>query len=39
MDRITKTYITDFLKMQQIKELDESVQFELFSGYSIIEQK
>ena len=39
MDRITKTYITDFLKMQQIKELDESVQFELFSGYSIISRE
>ncbi|WP_312502953.1 AIPR family protein [Lacrimispora sp.] len=39
MDRITRSYLDDFLKTQQITEKDESLQFELFAGYSILSKE
>lgn len=36
MDRITKSLLQDFLKTQEIKEKDESTNFEKFVNYSIL---
>lgn len=38
MDKITKNYMLDFLKSQEIAEKNESKQFELFSSYCVVEQ-
>lgn len=39
MDRIIESYITDFLKSQEIKGKDEKVQFELFATYCSVSQQ
>lgn len=38
MDRIIKSYMDSFVKSQEIKDKDESKQFEMFAAYSVIEQ-
>ncbi len=38
MDRIIQSYMSDFLKSQQIIEIDQSKQYELFSTYCIVSQ-
>jgi len=36
MDRITGQLVNGFLETEEIEEQDESIQFEMFSNYSIV---
>lgn len=39
MDRITKSFVTDFLRSQELKSKDDSTDFEKFVNYTIVSKE